>query len=347
MVLHPSLSHRESTQDVDYLHRSFVSEYPALGFPDAGQRLRTCIAETAHKFILGADWMNDHADVALPWALECVVTLIPPLSDSVHPNVLAIFSSIHDLQPKGAYIRPNLPRLDISPKGSSADDLQRARPRARRGAVAVGGCTESRALHEAGPGGLCCRATSRRRGARHPLDARWARAVDHGALPADGLYGLPAPAEAAAPPAHTGCAQSGVSVWVARYACVARDERDVPGSLASGTRLILLRALCHDPTPDVGLFFLPCAPVFFSSCRPCILSNVSLPSVSLAFVSRPSAMLSYHAVLMVSFHFLLQRQLVPLPSHFVIFPQTRIASYMLSLSMKLAYSTHRVCMYNL
>jgi len=77
MVLHPSLSHRESTQDVDYVHRSFVSEYRALGFPDAGQRLRMCIAETAYKFSLGADWMNDHADVALPWALECAMTLIP------------------------------------------------------------------------------------------------------------------------------------------------------------------------------------------------------------------------------------------------------------------------------
>jgi len=77
MVLHPSLSHRESTQDVDYLHRSFVSEYRALGFPDAGQRLRTCIAETAHKFVLGVDWMNDHADVALPWALECAIILLP------------------------------------------------------------------------------------------------------------------------------------------------------------------------------------------------------------------------------------------------------------------------------
>ena len=72
MVLHPSMKHRESTQDVDYIHRSFVSEYRALGFADAEQRLRMCIAETALTFGLGADWMNDHADVALPWALECV-----------------------------------------------------------------------------------------------------------------------------------------------------------------------------------------------------------------------------------------------------------------------------------
>jgi len=70
MVLHPHMKHRESTQDVDYIHRSFVSEYRALGFADAEQRLRTCIAETALTFGLGADWMNDHADVALPWAQD-------------------------------------------------------------------------------------------------------------------------------------------------------------------------------------------------------------------------------------------------------------------------------------
>jgi hypothetical protein len=36
MVLHPSLLLCESTQDVDYVHRSFVSEYRALGFLYAG-----------------------------------------------------------------------------------------------------------------------------------------------------------------------------------------------------------------------------------------------------------------------------------------------------------------------
>jgi hypothetical protein len=75
MVLHPYLSHRESTQDVDYIHRSFAPEYRTLGFPDAEQRLRACIKETARRFGLGADWMNDHADVALPLALECVIPL--------------------------------------------------------------------------------------------------------------------------------------------------------------------------------------------------------------------------------------------------------------------------------
>jgi hypothetical protein len=72
MVLHKSFNHRESTNDVDYIHRSFVSEHRALGFPHAEHKLRSCIADTARKFDLGADWMNDHADVALPWALECV-----------------------------------------------------------------------------------------------------------------------------------------------------------------------------------------------------------------------------------------------------------------------------------
>ncbi|KAH8981709.1 hypothetical protein EDB92DRAFT_1936982 [Lactarius akahatsu] len=70
MVLHPSFTHRESTQDVDYIHRAFAAEYRALGFIDAEERLRSCIAETAAKFHLGADWINDHADVALPMALD-------------------------------------------------------------------------------------------------------------------------------------------------------------------------------------------------------------------------------------------------------------------------------------
>ena len=39
--VHPSLSHRESTQDINYIHRSFISEYRTLGFPDAEQQLRT------------------------------------------------------------------------------------------------------------------------------------------------------------------------------------------------------------------------------------------------------------------------------------------------------------------
>jgi len=33
--------------------------------------------EAARKLSLGADWMNDHADMACPWALECVMTRNP------------------------------------------------------------------------------------------------------------------------------------------------------------------------------------------------------------------------------------------------------------------------------
>jgi len=70
MVLHPSLNYRESTPDIEYVHRSFVSEYRALGFSDTEERLRKRIVETALKHNLGADWINDHADVALPMAYD-------------------------------------------------------------------------------------------------------------------------------------------------------------------------------------------------------------------------------------------------------------------------------------
>lgn len=76
MVLHPAFKHRRYTQDIDYIHRSFVRKYIALGFRDAEQRLRTCIEMTACHFGLGADWMNDHADMTLPWAVKWVQPFI-------------------------------------------------------------------------------------------------------------------------------------------------------------------------------------------------------------------------------------------------------------------------------
>ena len=51
-VLHPSVSHHESSQDVEYTHRSFVSEYRTLGFPNTEQGLRPCVAATIRKSIL-------------------------------------------------------------------------------------------------------------------------------------------------------------------------------------------------------------------------------------------------------------------------------------------------------
>jgi len=74
MVLHPLFSHYESTQDVEYTHRSFEFAYRALGFPPPMRSNDAGPAEAARKFGLGADWMNDYADMALPWELECVIT---------------------------------------------------------------------------------------------------------------------------------------------------------------------------------------------------------------------------------------------------------------------------------
>ncbi|KAI0324222.1 hypothetical protein GY45DRAFT_1331763 [Cubamyces sp. BRFM 1775] len=70
MVLHPQLACRSSTRDVDYLHRSFETEWIARGFTDAGSRLRKCIRDTARAFQLGTDWMNACADVALPMSSD-------------------------------------------------------------------------------------------------------------------------------------------------------------------------------------------------------------------------------------------------------------------------------------
>lgn len=75
MLLHKGLynqpgSKRHDTRDVDYIHRSFVEEWKSRGIPDAGDRLQACIDATARAYGLGRDWMNAHADVALPMATE-------------------------------------------------------------------------------------------------------------------------------------------------------------------------------------------------------------------------------------------------------------------------------------
>lgn len=75
MVLHPWLASRKSTRDVDYNHRSFVLEWAKRGMYDADARMKKCIAATAQKFGLGADWMNACADVALPMSKEYVHTM--------------------------------------------------------------------------------------------------------------------------------------------------------------------------------------------------------------------------------------------------------------------------------
>ena len=66
----PSLPRRTTTRDVDYIHRSFVTELASYGMPDAAVKLQECIKTTARYFRLGEDWMNSHADIALPMAHE-------------------------------------------------------------------------------------------------------------------------------------------------------------------------------------------------------------------------------------------------------------------------------------
>lgn len=66
----PSYPRRTTTRDVDYIHRSFVTELASYGMPDAAVKLQECIRTTARCFRLGADWMNSDADIALPMAHE-------------------------------------------------------------------------------------------------------------------------------------------------------------------------------------------------------------------------------------------------------------------------------------
>ena len=66
----PSLPRRTTTRDVDYIHRSFATELASYGMQDAAVKLQECIKTTARCFGLGADWMNSHADIALPMAHE-------------------------------------------------------------------------------------------------------------------------------------------------------------------------------------------------------------------------------------------------------------------------------------
>ncbi|KAL6306571.1 hypothetical protein BKA93DRAFT_816389 [Sparassis latifolia] len=97
MVLHPNLRSRKHTPDVDYNHRSFVAEWQMRGVADAGTQLQACIWKTALKFGLGADWMNAHADVALPLARDVNGKLYDPVwADAMTPmnrRLNTIFSS--------------------------------------------------------------------------------------------------------------------------------------------------------------------------------------------------------------------------------------------------------------
>lgn len=67
---------RTTTRDVDYIHRSFVTECTSRGIMNPGERLKKCIQVTARQFRLGADWMNSDADVALPLSAEYVFHIL-------------------------------------------------------------------------------------------------------------------------------------------------------------------------------------------------------------------------------------------------------------------------------
>ncbi|KAI0795946.1 hypothetical protein C8Q75DRAFT_690868, partial [Abortiporus biennis] len=74
MVLHKKLQgSRQYTRDVDFCLRPFVTEWAQRGVPNAEATLMHCIQATAAHYGLGSDWMNAHADVALPMSRRCVV----------------------------------------------------------------------------------------------------------------------------------------------------------------------------------------------------------------------------------------------------------------------------------
>lgn len=73
---------RSNTRDVDYINRSFASEWRNRGMYDATEKLKKCIWATAAKFGLGTDWMNSDADVALPVAYDAMGREFDPISSS-------------------------------------------------------------------------------------------------------------------------------------------------------------------------------------------------------------------------------------------------------------------------
>ena len=94
------------------------------------------------------------------------------------------------LQPTRTQIRYDLLRFDPVPKCRAADHLQQALSRLRRLLLPWAIALELVRYAKQDPQLRRC-SPPRRRATGHLLDARWTRAVDHGAVLADGMYGLP------------------------------------------------------------------------------------------------------------------------------------------------------------
>ena len=171
MVLHPLFPNYQSTQDVDYTHRSLESARRAVGFPHAEQRLRTCGSRSQAQSRRGLDERPR----------RCGASLGPRVRDDTNPLTRFRSNFIFYLiaaSKDARTIRSSTPRPTTKTpccKRSSASP--RSRPRRR--SVALGHRAQTGALREAGPDRLRRGSPPRRSATRHPLDARRTRAVDH------------------------------------------------------------------------------------------------------------------------------------------------------------------------
>jgi len=106
MVLHRGLTRRVSTLDVAFCLRAFTAEWHKEDVYDAEARMNSCIKATAAKFGLGVDWMNSHADVALPLSRDKFGHLYDPIyRDAVEPSNVA---------PNTVYSSPGLILIGVS-----------------------------------------------------------------------------------------------------------------------------------------------------------------------------------------------------------------------------------------
>ncbi|KAJ7279421.1 hypothetical protein C8J57DRAFT_1059066 [Mycena rebaudengoi] len=133
---------RTTTRDVDYIARSFASEWAQrYSVFDANERLKQCIFETAMQFGLGADWMNSDADVALPMATD-------PTTRSSYDPIYA--ASIQTGDSLAVFTSPNglLKLVSVTPFWTVALKMVRYNPVDREDiCILLRSGTQSRQLH--------------------------------------------------------------------------------------------------------------------------------------------------------------------------------------------------------